>query len=235
MNKVTMAVCTLITSLAVAPLAYAAPGPEGYKNGGPDRGSYRSVRRDFDRRSHTHFSRNSVAHRPHYYRPGHHIDRLPSRHHRFTHRDRDYFYFGGNFFLRPGGYYEVVHAPYGARVPYLPPGYVSFYLGPRRYFYVNYTYYLWDDHRRDYLVVREPEGAEDAVVEAATRSISEIYAYPSQGQSAEQQDRDYYDCHVWAVDESGYDPTLEGQNIYKSRDYRRAMTACLEGRGYSVR
>ena len=129
----------------------------------------------------------------------------------------------------------MISAPYGARVPYLPPGYVSFYIGPSRYFYANFTYYLWDQGGRDYVVVREPEGARDVVAEAANQSISEIYAYPAQGQTADQQDRDYYDCHIWSVGESGYDPTLEGQNAFKSRDYRRAMIACLEGRGYSVR
>jgi len=171
----------------------------------------------------------------HYYRPGYRVDRLPDRHYHFVHSNRDYYYFGGNFFYRPHGYYEVIRAPYGARVPYLPPGYVSFYVGPSRYFYVNFTYYLWDERDRAYIVVKEPDGGGDAVATAAPQSSSEIYAYPAQGQSAKQQDRDYYDCHVWAVDESGYDPTLEGQNVYKSRDYRRAMIACLEGRGYSVR
>lgn len=173
--------------------------------------------------------------RSRYYRPGYRVDRLPDRHHHFVHRNRDYYYFGGNFFYRPHGYYEVIRPPVGVRVPYLAPGYVSFYIGPSRYFYVNYTYYRWDDRYKDYVVVREPRGASDAVVAAATQSVSEIYAYPARGQSAEQQDRDYYDCHVWSVGQSGYDPSLEEQNNYKSKDYRRAMTACLEGRGYSVR
>jgi hypothetical protein len=31
--------------------------------------------------------------------------------------------------------------------------------------------------------------------------------YPAKGQSAEQQKRDRADCHVWAVDQTGFDPT----------------------------
>jgi hypothetical protein len=33
------------------------------------------------------------------------------------------------------------------------------------------------------------------------------YIYPSKGQSAQQQDRDRYECHTWAVQQTGFDPT----------------------------
>ncbi|MGH8064100.1 MAG: glycine zipper family protein [Candidatus Entotheonellia bacterium] len=35
----------------------------------------------------------------------------------------------------------------------------------------------------------------------------ELYIYPNKGQSAEQQSRDRYDCHMWAVQQTGVDPT----------------------------
>lgn len=35
----------------------------------------------------------------------------------------------------------------------------------------------------------------------------QLIIYPSQGQSQEQQDKDRYECHVWAVQQSGYDPS----------------------------
>lgn len=143
-------------------------------------------------------------------------------------------------------------------------------------------------------------------------NLTKVFFYPSQGQSEAQQDRDRYDCHVWSVRQSGFDPTLHippreraayvparppGQTVgaaaavgaiigaatsrpgdaaegavvgavagslvgavavsaeadsaravatrHDARDadryerdsagYRRAMSACLEGRGYSVR
>jgi Glycine zipper len=34
-----------------------------------------------------------------------------------------------------------------------------------------------------------------------------IYAYPSNGQTAEQQDRDRYDCYQWAIQQTGFDPS----------------------------
>jgi Glycine-zipper domain len=33
-----------------------------------------------------------------------------------------------------------------------------------------------------------------------------LYVYPSKGQSQTQQDRDKYECHQWAVSQSGFDP-----------------------------
>jgi Glycine-zipper domain len=35
----------------------------------------------------------------------------------------------------------------------------------------------------------------------------ELYIYPNKGQSPEQQSRDRYDCHSWAVQQTGVDPT----------------------------
>lgn len=40
-------------------------------------------------------------------------------------------------------------------------------------------------------------------------SLTKVYFYPTQGQSEEQQDRDRYDCHVWAVKQTGFDPSQQ--------------------------
>ncbi len=63
-------------------------------------------------------------------------------------------------------------------------------------------------------------------------SVSPV-AYPADGQSLHEQDRDRYECHRWAVDESGFDPTRSRRG--DADTYHRAMTACLEARGYVVR
>jgi len=42
------------------------------------------------------------------------------------------------------------------------------------------------------------------------RPNTEVYAYPQQGQSPEQTDRDRYDCHEWAVKQSNFDPSAPG-------------------------
>ena len=59
-------------------------------------------------------------------------------------------------------------------------------------------------------------------------------------QSAEQQATDEYECHKWAVSQTGFDPTgaAVGQTVAEPArrgDYERARGACLEGRGYTVR
>jgi hypothetical protein len=34
-----------------------------------------------------------------------------------------------------------------------------------------------------------------------------VYAYPQQGQTPEQQDRDRYECYTWATQQTGFDPS----------------------------
>jgi hypothetical protein len=42
-----------------------------------------------------------------------------------------------------------------------------------------------------------------------------VYVYPAQGQSAEQTDRDKYECHLWAVQQTGVDPSRPGASSYE--------------------
>ena len=68
-----------------------------------------------------------------------------------------------------------------------------------------------------------------------------MFIYPKEGQSAEQQSKDQYECHRFGVEQSGFDPTLTSGGVSadvaaaKRSDYQRADAACLEGRGYTVR
>jgi hypothetical protein len=69
-----------------------------------------------------------------------------------------------------------------------------------------------------------------------------VFIYPREGQSQEQQAKDRYECHSWAVSQTGYDPTqqsageLTGAQRNQIRtDYQRAQGACLDGRGYTMR
>lgn len=147
-------------------------------------------------------------------------------------------------------------------------------------------------------------------------AITQIYFYPTKGQTTQQQSRDHYECYNWAVDQTGFDPSVssiapqqrvrvvpmpppgydtvtmsiagavlgaliagprhsgggaligaasgamlgatsdisrqeyarqmeeayqnrnEARDLHKERnalDFRRAMSACLEGRGYTVK
>src|SRR5258708_40123507 len=35
----------------------------------------------------------------------------------------------------------------------------------------------------------------------------DLYVYPTKGQSQAQQDKDRYECHTWAVQQTGFDPS----------------------------
>ncbi|MGB5247481.1 MAG: DUF6515 family protein [Woeseia sp.] len=179
----------------------------------------------------------SAPHRAAQYpRVGRQVRTLPQGHRTIRVDRQSYRYYNGSFY-RPGnnGVYVVVRAPIGARVNALPPGYLSFGIGARRYFYVNYTYFLWDRDRSEYVVVVEPEGAEETLVTASETTSSEIFVYPNQGQSDEQRDRDRYECYLWASGQTGYDPGAGDPDTGNAGDYRRALSACLEGRGYTVK
>jgi len=169
-------------------------------------------------------------------RIGHQVRTLPQGNRTIRVNRQSYRYYNGSFY-RPlrDGVYVVVRAPIGARVRTLSPGYVSFGIGPRHYFYANFTYYLWDRDRTEYIVVEEPAGAEAALVTASETTSGEIFVYPNQGQSDEQRDRDRYECYVWASGQTGYDPGAGEPVNGKASDYRRAISACLEGRGYTVK
>jgi hypothetical protein len=72
-------------------------------------------------------------------------------------------------------------------------------------------------------------------------SAERIFVYPRQGQSKELQAKDRYECHCWAVDQTHYDPTqptsgMPEVSLNRMRaDYQRAMGACLDGRGYTMK
>ena len=129
----------------------------------------------------------------------------------------------------------VVQAPLGAQVSVLAPGYISFGIGDGQYFFANFTYYMWNEDRTGYVVVEKPRGAETAIAATGTTASAEIYVYPNKGQSTEQQGRDRYECYVWAVGQTGFDPVAGEPDAAKASDYQRALAACLEGRGYTVR
>ncbi len=68
-----------------------------------------------------------------------------------------------------------------------------------------------------------------------------VFVYPRKGQGEEQLAKDRYECHLWAVNQTGYDPTLPndgapGSQLNQRRaDYQRAQSACLDAREYTVR
>ena len=145
-----------------------------------------------------------------------------------------YYYYGGVYYRYIDSAYIVVQAPIGAIVHELPVGFIAFSLGAFTYYYVNETYYLWDDDQQGYVVVKKPAGAQKAI---AKETRGRLYVYPKQGQNEDQQAKDRYACHRWAVKETGVDPTEADEPLARdlNSNYKRAISACLEGRGYTVK
>lgn len=79
-------------------------------------------------------------------------------------------------------------------------------------------------------------GQRDPFIRSAGQAGYDVVAYPARGQGPDQQSRDRYECHRWAVVESGFDPAgaTYAPAAEVANGYRRAMAACLSGRGYSV-
>jgi hypothetical protein len=67
------------------------------------------------------------------------------------------------------------------------------------------------------------------------RGALKLYVYPAAGQSEAETADDRYECHVWAANESGHDPTLGAGTREEAEGYSRAFTACMEARNYVVR
>ena len=86
-----------------------------------------------------------------------------------------------------------------------------------------------------------PPQRSQAPPSASQGSGGRMFVYPRQNQSEEQQARDFDACHGWAVGQAGFDPKRppaglpDAQIRQKSSDYLRAISACLDGRGYTLR
>lgn len=146
-----------------------------------------------------------------------------------------YGYYGGVWYAPYGGAYVVARPPYGVVVTTLPAFATVLTLGGLGYWYANGVYYR-DYASGGYEVVPSPiVGASDGIGTAVR-----TYVYPKLGQTAEKQASDEYECHRWAVGQTGFDPTAaaSGQTTVSTTqrsDYARAQGACLEGRGYTLR
>jgi Outer membrane protein beta-barrel domain len=67
-----------------------------------------------------------------------------------------------------------------------------------------------------------------------------VYIYPKNGQSEQQLWSDRYACDTWSRTQSGFDPVHTdggapaGEVAKRREEYRNAMTACLDAKGYSI-
>ena len=161
------------------------------------------------------------------------VPQLPSGYRMVHHRDHDYYYVRGLWYRPHGGSFIIVMPPVGLSIPVLPTGYVTLTIGGQPYYRYEDVYY--EQRGAQYVVVDAPSSAQ------TTSSNDALFIYPARNQSEQQQAQDKYECHQWGSDQTGYDPTqpyggvAASQSANSRADYQRAMTACLEARGYTVR
>jgi Family of unknown function (DUF6515) len=154
-----------------------------------------------------------------------------------------FFYSGGVWYAPRGPGFVVVGAPIGFFVPVLPPYYTTVWVAGVPYYYADDTYYAWRQSDGQYEVVAPPDEQTASTDPPAPppSANDDVFIYPKNGQSEDVQARDKYECHKWAQGESGFDPTVAGGGVApgeakdKRAAYQRAIGACLEGRGYSVK
>ncbi len=165
-------------------------------------------------------------------------------------------YWHGGFW--PAAYYGWSYPLY---LGFLPAVYATYWWGGIPYYYVDNVYYTWNAAENGYVAADPPpaaDGYSDDVNAAAAagpdagtaadnappdvaqgaQSNLGIIAYPRNGQSEQQQSTDKFQCHTWAKGQAGFDPTSQSSsNASPSARsaYGRAMSACLEARGYTVR
>jgi hypothetical protein len=64
------------------------------------------------------------------------------------------------------------------------------------------------------------------------KPITDVYAYPQNNQTPDQQERDRYECNTWAVQQSGFDPS--GPNVPPHDRYRVVAVGPAPGSGTAV-
>jgi hypothetical protein len=109
-------------------------------------------------------------------------------------------------------------------------------------------YYYSPYYEPPAVIIREQPPVYFQPAQYVTPSSTErIFVYPRQGQGEELQAKDRYECHNWAVSQiqtlreprkvSMEEWTVIIKSLPEAQraDYRRAESACLDGRGYTVK
>lgn len=189
-----------------------------------------------------HWVLDARYHHDHYYPAhGYVVAALPAGHVPIAFRGVNYYYHGGVWFRAVGPRFSVVIPPIGIVVPFLPVGYATVWWGGAPYYYANEVYYqaapsggyqVVAPPPANEVTLDDPAKAPPAPVAAAPDTP--LFVYPRNGQNEKQIEADRADCGRWATGQSGYDPA-KGNDATRRADYQRALSACLEGRGYTVK
>jgi hypothetical protein len=72
-------------------------------------------------------------------------------------------------------------------------------------------------------------------VQASVIVVDNLYVSANNGQTQAQQQQDLYACKTWATGQTGSGGGVSpGENATRGSEYGRALTVCLEARGYTV-
>src|ERR1700692_4003529 len=155
-----------------------------------------------------------------------------------------YYFNGGIWYAPRGPGFVVGRPPPGLVISVLPPYYSTVWFGGVPYYYADNVYYSWQPDQNGYAVVDPPDNAGNADSADSPSAPPDnpqqaLIIYPKNGQSKDQQAADQYECHTWAKGQTGFDPTQpgggqEGGAAMSRSNYNRAMSACLQARGYQV-
>lgn len=138
-----------------------------------------------------------------------------------------YWFHGGVWYQPYGPRYRVVLPPVGVVIPLLPPAYVTLTVGGLPYYYANGVYYRAVPE--GYAVVAPPPEPVAQVQPAPPPPPprAEPIIYPRNGQSAEQLENDRRECNRWATTQ----PNAQAD----ASVFNRAVEACMDGRGYTMK
>jgi hypothetical protein len=187
------------------------------------------------------------GHNRYYPSRGSYVRGLPGGYRGVSYHGSRYYFAGGCWYRPYGGRFLVIAPPFGLFIPFLPPFYETIWVSGVPYYYANDVYYT--QAPGGYEVVEPPQdiGNEPSSVGPPQDigneppSAEELFIYPRQWQTEQQKENDRYECHRWAANQTHYDPTqpppgpAQAQGSQKRKDYQRAMSACLEARGYTVK
>ncbi|HEX2010585.1 MAG TPA: DUF6515 family protein [Roseateles sp.] len=138
----------------------------------------------------------------------------------------DRFFFDSGVWYRPyGPRWRVIVPPVGVLIPILPSAHVALRVGGAPYYYANGVYYTAVVGGPGYVVAAPPPEAE--VAPAPAPSKPDPIIYPRNGQSAQQLEADRQDCNRWA--------TTQPAAMQDGSVFNRAVEACMDGRGYTMR
>ncbi|MFG6467983.1 DUF6515 family protein [Roseateles sp. BYS87W] len=143
-----------------------------------------------------------------------------------------YWFHGGVWYQPYGPRYRVVLPPVGVVIPLLPPAYVTVTFGGVPYYYANGVYYRAVPE--GYMVATPPPDAAPAPAQVLVQQAppppapkAEPVIYPRNGQSAEQLETDRRECNRWATTQ----PSAQAD----ASVFNRAVEACMDGRGYTLK